>query len=326
MLNKREKVVLFPKWKETLEEESLIALKEKRYHEALSKLDKLISYNINTHEIVIGKLICLMELDRYEDAQELCEELMADKDENYYHYVHIYLTILFQTSQYSMLMEQVEFEFEQSGIPEMIREQFQQLYEMSKKMKHELRTEKSVEYIEELMQAVKNENHLHQWRIIEELRKVEAVPVPSVKKLLVNGGIHPVVKTAIFNWFQEMNVSEEIEVKKFDFYMSVIPTSVAKIDAHPAMKRTMLLINDLEQNNPSLYKLVETLLYRYCYVRYPVMPDGEEIIMLADALKIIGESNMEIHTDYVAENDGQLMQMMEEIKLCEALYLSIIEA
>lgn len=326
MHNKQEKVVLFPKWKDALEEESLVALKEKRYHEALEKLDKLISYNINNHEIVIGKLICLMELDRYEEAQELCEALMTYKDENYYHYVHIYLTILFQTSQYSLLMEQVNFELEQSGVPEMIREQFQQLHDMSNKMKSELRTERSKEYIDELWKAVKEENHIQQWHLIEKLRKIGAVPDASIKKLLVNDKIHPVVKTTIFTWMQELDVSEMIEIQKFDIYMSVNPAETAKLHEHPAMKRAMLLISDIEQSNPSLYQLVEKLLYRYCYVRFPIMPAEKNMATLADALKIIGETYLEIHTEKQGQADETLSQIIEEVNLCEALYLTILEA
>ncbi|GAA0601306.1 DNA damage checkpoint antagonist DdcA [Virgibacillus siamensis] len=326
MHNKQTKVVLFPKWKDTLEEESLIALKEKRYHEALEKLEKLISYNINNHEIVIGKLICLMELDRYDEAQKLCEDLMKNNDENYYHYVHIYLTILFQTNQYSLLMEQVEYEFAQPGIPEMIREQFQQLYDMSYNMNSELKTEKSVQYINELWKAVKAENHVHQWSLVEKLRKISAVPVASVKKLLVNDKIHPVVKTAIFAWMQEVDVSESIEIQKFDIYMSVIPNATTPLNMHPAMKRTMLFISDLEQRNPSLYKLVEKLLYRYCYVRYPIMPAEKDIAALADALIIIGEENMKIHTENKKKTDEKRNHFVEEVQLCEALYLTVLEA
>src|SRR5690625_307338 len=66
-----EKIILFPKWREDLQAESLLALKEKRYTEALPKLNLLLAYNVNSHEIIIGKLICLMELGQYEEAQIL---------------------------------------------------------------------------------------------------------------------------------------------------------------------------------------------------------------------------------------------------------------
>src|SRR5690625_4141626 len=110
-----------------LEKESLQALKDKRFAEALYKLDKLLSYQVNNHEILIGKLICLMELGRYEEAQDLSEELLELHNDNYYHYVHIYLTILFQTNQYDVLMEQVEYELESEEIQIYIEEQYIQI-------------------------------------------------------------------------------------------------------------------------------------------------------------------------------------------------------
>src|SRR5690625_7874970 len=106
MGKKAGNVVLFPKWKTSLEESSLQAMKEKRYETALEKLDELLSYKVNHYEIIIGKIICLMELNRYNEAQNICEDMLQHKNEDYYHYLHIYLTLLFQTKQYDLLMEQ----------------------------------------------------------------------------------------------------------------------------------------------------------------------------------------------------------------------------
>ena len=58
----QDNIILFPKWREMLEEESLQALKEKRYGTALKKLNKLIEHKVEDVEIFTGKLICLMEL------------------------------------------------------------------------------------------------------------------------------------------------------------------------------------------------------------------------------------------------------------------------
>src|SRR5690625_7528204 len=95
-----------------------------------------------------------MEISRYEKAQDLNEELLELHNDNYYHYVHIYLTILFQTNQYDVLMEQVEYELESEEIPLSIEEQFIQRYNMSEQMNIDLLKEKSTEYIIELAEAV----------------------------------------------------------------------------------------------------------------------------------------------------------------------------
>lgn len=322
----KENVILFPKWKKTLEEESLLALKEKRYEEALHKLDQLLSYQVNNHEIVIGKLICLMELDRYEDAQVLSEELLTNKNEHYYHYLHIYLTILFQTNQYVRLMEQIDLEFEVAEVPQPMKEQFQQLYDMSKKMNVEIKDEKYTEYINELLEAVKVQDHVKQWRYVENLRKINAVPpIKTATELLKDKIVHPVTKTAIFNWLQDNEFDKSVVIHKLDMQIEAIPNQITSIQSHGIFKQILLLINKMEQKNPSLYQLMETLLYRYLYVRYPIMPSSEHIKQISIALTDIAETYLGIEHLQGEELDSDVLRYKKEIQLCETLYLSIIE-
>ncbi|MFD1039550.1 DUF3196 family protein [Virgibacillus byunsanensis] len=320
----KDNIILFPKWKAILEEESLQALKQKRYLEALDKLDELISYDVNSHEIMIGKLICLMELDRYEDAQDLCEELIKLKDENYFHYLHIYLTILFQTSQYQLLMEQVEYEFEADTVPMDIKEQFQQLYDMSNNMSLELKAEQYSEYINELLEAVHENNHSKQWRTVENMRKLKVEPTKAIKELLKQESVHPVIKTTIFQWLQEKNVSEDVIIEKLNMCLTVNPTDTPRIASHGTLKQTLLLINEMEQKNPSLFQMIEKLLYRYIYVRYPMMPPNDETVEIAEALKSVGKEYLNIHKQEESPKQD-ILRYVEEIKMCETLYLSVID-
>ncbi|MUK86948.1 tetratricopeptide repeat protein [Ornithinibacillus sp. L9] len=325
MESENEKIILFPKWRKALEEESLEALKAKRYEEALSKLNQLISFQIHNHEIIIGKLICLMELGRHQEAQELCEEVMSVKDEDYYHYVHIYLTILFQTNQYSLLMDQVDYELETQDIPYMIREQFKQLYDVSSKMIKDAKNEETTEYLLELQEAVEQQDHLKQWRLIESLRKFKSNPDRKVIQLLKNEHVHPVIKTAIFLWLQDNEISEIVDVQKLGFQLHVNPSDMVDLQSHTTIKQTMVLINELEQKNPSLYQLLTQLLNRYAYVRYPLLPTSEDVTDLAEALLYIGEEMLNIHNGNREELTDKQKYYINEIQVCEQLYLSIIE-
>src|SRR5699024_6116324 len=166
MEEKSDKVILFPKWKETLEQESLMALERKEFGSALEKLNRLLDYNIQKHEVVMGKIICLMELNRYDEALDLCEYLLQHKSDNHYHYLHIYLTILFQTNQYDLLMEQVEFVLVDESVPAEMIDMFEQLYEMSKSMQHEMHLEQFNYFNGELEDAFMKEDYPRQWRVI----------------------------------------------------------------------------------------------------------------------------------------------------------------
>src|SRR5699024_8681309 len=313
MVSYRENVILFPKWRSTLEKESLLALEEKKYKEALIKLDQLLGFGVQNHEIIIGKLMCLMELNRYKDAQDFCEGLLIYKDEYYYQYVHIYLTILFQTSQYQLLMNQVEQELEANTVPEDMKEQFRQLYNMSRKMRHQIRVEKSPEYINELLKAVEEENHANQHRLVEHIRKMDVTPTDQLKALLTDDRVHPVVKTAIFIWLQEKEVSDKVPIHKLGMKLITVPDTTPSLDAHPIIQRTLLAISDQEQENPTLFQLMEPLLNHYAYVRYPIMPAQEDAVLIAEALIKIGHDFLAIHKNNMGNEDENIIQYTEEI-------------
>ncbi len=49
-----------------------------------------------------------MELNMDEEVESLCEQLIAEKDDYYASYVHIYATLLFQASKYKEVMYLIE--------------------------------------------------------------------------------------------------------------------------------------------------------------------------------------------------------------------------
>lgn len=319
------KIIMFPKWKLKLETESLQALKEKRYDEALHKLNKLISYQITDHEIIIGKLMCLIELGRYNEAEELCENLISHPDEHYYHYLHIYLTILFQTNQYTLLMDCVEQELPMECVPEAIKEQLIQLYDLSSTMKQDINNKKAKSYEKDLEVALDNNNYQTQWQLIETMRKMKIEPSKNIISILEDKEIHPMIKTSIFQWLQDSNHSHLISIHKFGQEMHINPSETQSIRLHPVFKQISFIFNDLEQQNPSLYKLLEQILYRYTYVRYPFFPSSDAILLIAQAIKKIGDSYINLPRDPEEVDETDVAYYIEEIEVCQTLYLSIIE-
>lgn len=318
-----DNVILFPKWRKILEEQSLTALKDKQYETALNKLNKLLDYHVYDDEIYTGKLICLMELGRYQEAQDLCEELLLDVGENYYNYVHIYLTILFQTHQYDLLMDHIELEFTKEELPLQYRKQFKQLYDISKQMHLDMQAENSHRLFEGFFNYVEQENFSEQYRIIDSLRKTRNIPAQEILDLLHRDTIHPVVKTAIFRWLREIDYPESVRIHKMGYELKVIPKETEDIESSRVYNTVLEYLKEVEQDNPTLYRLLKTLLYRYLYVIYPILPDVNTYEQIAIALEEIGKEYFNIHTS--RDDIDHVSYIMEQIKLCEALYLSIID-
>jgi tetratricopeptide (TPR) repeat protein len=308
-------VVLFPKWKTSLEESSLQAMKEKRFEDALEKLEELISYKVNHYEIYVGKIICLMELKRFNEAQDICEELLQQRNDDYYHYLHIYLTLLFQTNQYDLLIAQVEDEFANGPMPPLLEEQSKELYDLSRKMSADALKGAHTGMMESLKQAIHNDNHLEQWSLVEKMRKAKAQPDKHIRSLIMKEHIHPVVKTAIFQWLQETSVKETIHIRKLGLQLKVKPSEVPELKDQKILKETVTYLDGIEQQNPSLMKLLSKILYRYIYVRYPIMPPKSDAGIIAQALIHIGKAYISADDYAILEPDELIAAYLKEINL-----------
>src|SRR5690625_2032727 len=160
------------------------ALNNKNYDEALQQFDELLQLQVCKHEIVLGKLICLMELGYTTEALRLSESKLDEKDRNYFDYVRMYVTLLFQTNQFEEVIDQIAYELKKEQIPKRIREQFQQLYEFSKQMRNDVRVEQAKKYEYKLQEAFKHNDPGQQYQWIEKLRSIKRRPFSDVKLLL----------------------------------------------------------------------------------------------------------------------------------------------
>ncbi|GAB4073265.1 hypothetical protein GCM10028778_08130 [Barrientosiimonas marina] len=325
MANPPENVILFPKWRWRLEDESLLAIKEKRYEDALEKLNELIDFGIYNQEINIGRLICLMELNRYQEAQDFCETLLTWHDDHYYDYIHIYLTILFQTNQYELLMNQADRELASGKVPDDMTKQFRQLHAVSRRLREEIRAEKTTEYINDLFRSVEEANHVRQYALVEQLRKLSIEPTDQVQPLLADDRVNPVTKTAIFVWFQETGVSEKIHIHKLGADLTVAPEQVPPLRTHPVMQEVSRIIDDQEQENPTLFQFMAQLLRHYLYVRYPFMPHEADGGSIADALMAIGKDYLQKPANTRTNEGKPVSKYVDEIKTCEAIYSTVID-
>jgi len=322
-----DKIILFPKWKEKLEKDSLEALKNNEFEIALGKLNKLLRYQVNDYEVITGKLICLMELNRYNEAQELCEQLLNEETEHYFQFVHIYLTILFQTNQYGLLIEKAAEELEKKHLPETYRSQFKQLYEMSEKMKVDIDTTEHQKNRQELFEFVKEEDYTNQWRTVNRLRKKKAMPDDQVTELLIREDVHPVIKTELCLWLREARIKEKVNVHKFNKKISFTPADIEDIMELGAFEEIANIIEAIEHQNPTMHEMLHQILYHYAYVLYPLTPPLEDVDDVGQALVKIGEKYLNIHkpAPHHGNQPGEkIKHYIENVTMCETLYMSVI--
>lgn len=320
----KNKVVLFPKWKKDLERESLKAIKEKNYRIALPMIEELLEFEVNNHEILMGKLICLMELGQSEEAILFCESILNEDDPYYYDYLFFYVNILFQANELEAVVDQLNYEKTKNHMPSEYHEQLHTLFELSNTMLASKKEEAIYTTEKELQEIIQTKNYSKQWMLVEKLRQAKRKPAKYIYDVLLEPTFHPVVKTAILLWCKEQEVNREISLVKFHAVKTIDSKLLLNIEEYPFYQAVMKEIQKLDDSNPTYYQLLLRQFYRFAYVRYPFYPD---LSLAKDYAKAMTESIKLFLSDeeMLEEEDETLYKYREEIYHAEAIYLSIIE-
>ncbi|MGP4067565.1 tetratricopeptide repeat protein [Halobacillus sp. B29] len=324
MENNKGNIVMFPKWKTNLEKEGLQALKEKRYQDAVQSLQPLLDYDAANHDVYTGLLMSWIELGEFDEAEDLCKKQMKIEIDHYYHYLHIYITILFQTNRYQDIVDLLDEVFEAEDVPHQSRTQLWQMYEVSRKLLEDYQREQGEKLINDFLAALEKNNIQKQWSMVNQFKKQPALPhVETFRPILKDNSVHPIIKSAVIEWFRDSHIEDQMQVQKFGQIMEVVPGKLNQLQSDYIIKQIQMRLGGIEQNNPSMYVILDRLLYRYCYVRFPLFPNENEVAIIVEALKQIGHQYLQL--PYHEKTDIEDVQKyIEEIELCEQHYALII--
>ncbi|RWZ59909.1 tetratricopeptide repeat protein [Halobacillus fulvus] len=324
MENQNGNIVFFPKWKANLEKKGLEAFKEKRFQEAVELLEPLVEHKVASENVVTGLVMSWTELGQFDEAEELCRYKMKESLEPaYYHYLHMYITILFQRNRYQEIVDLLDEVFESENIPHQSRTQLWQMYEVSRKLLEDHQREQGAKGKEDFFKALESDDIQNQWRCITQLKKQDPTPYKSeFIVLLTTPGVHPILKTAIIEWLRDFGVNESIRVEKFGKSFEINPNELNQFETDYMLKQIQFRLSHIEQSNPTMYEMITRLLFRYCYVRYPLLPDEEEVAPIVESLKQIGHQYFQL--PYEGETSEEVQKYKEEIELCEQHYSLLV--
>ncbi|QHS22932.1 tetratricopeptide repeat protein [Virgibacillus sp. MSP4-1] len=329
MKKKHQDVVIFPGWKRQLEQDGLEALKEKRYEDALEKILLLEDFEAASYEILTGKVICYIELGRFDEAIALCRKLMKEDEDNYYKYLHIYITVLFQTSQYEEITSLLDEIFATEDVPYTYREQFQQIYDLSQNFNqdqdHNKYNDKEIEYF---VHNLDGGSFQEQWRLLSLLRKKPLQDyVDDFIPFFGDSELNPVMKTGLLQWFMEQEINKDIEVDKFNQIKIVNPTELNDIMDQAFAKEVMNSLDWVEQQDPTLFEFTRQILFRFLYIYFPFVPEQKDQTVITEAILSLALEYLQMDDEYSMENEDseEREYWKNEIQELEKKYFSQIE-
>lgn len=323
MKNLNRKIILLPHIKRQYERKAFQALESKDYGRALKYLDQLIEHGEMSDEIIVGKIISLIELGNYKIANKLCQEMLKQSNEHYEMYLHIYCSMLFQTEQYDLLMKEIDQVIVEKGaLSPFLEKALKDMYIIAEQIHEKERHITYVEHFDQFITAIAENNITKQWKLLEQMKRSDMQIEPIFSDYLKDPSIHPLIKTAIFQWFMDQKINEEITILKFERSFSCKPASTPPLKKQTCYLKIIRLLEPYEQKNPTFYHMMEKLLFRYLYVLFPIMPKEDHTPFIKEALVKICSNESALHMDHLPK---EISQYIREITYCDQLYMEILD-
>lgn len=327
-MNDRQEVVMFPGWKRDLEEQSKRAIENKNYEEALLFIHKLESFNAASNEILIAKIISLSELGQNEQAIGLCRKLMKEDESNYYQYIHIYLNILFHSNQYSEVMDTLHQLENDPKLPPEYKAHFQLLYDQCEEFLTTTGAEEREKDMDHFIDSLENGHFKEQWKLLSYHRTFAVRPyLELIKPYFVDTKLNPVIKTGLLQWCMDEEVNENLEIEKFEKYMIANPTLIEDILDTNFATKVLSELEEIEQEDPTMFSFTKQILYRYLYILFPFTPKLEQATDVANA--VLGLAKQYLTLDEPSSKQHETTkdqeEWMETIERYEKVYFSQID-
>ena len=272
-LKRKGNVIVFPTTVNRLLAEGMTFLKEEKYEDARDSLYQVLSYEPEHAAALGGYTYCLYELGEFEEALEVCRELLKVGPIHYLETMELYISILMQVREFEEAEKMIEVLIEEKVLPEERLEQFQQLRDLNERIAANASSEK----VDASLYAIDTFLALHPAEQEQLILDLPTTSYQALKKKLLAIIEHPeadlLTKTYIlFMLFQE-KIEAEVKVQKFHyngtFNISELPDPV---NNGRIRKITSFIEEDLAKD-PTRLELVKELFERHIYLLYPFIWD-----------------------------------------------------
>ena len=182
----------------------------------------------------MGLLVSLVEIQQYEEARALCDELLRKGIGDYFQIISIYLMVLLQLSEHKEMIETIELLFQENQIPFDKIEHFEKMLNFSKKVLEERKD--SNEWQDKKLQKRFQQEGLFDEKsdqelldVITKLSQMNIRPfIAEIQQFLQQEEAHPFFKTMLLNILKEQDYSQSSRVEKVFKNESIVPYSIAR--------------------------------------------------------------------------------------------------
>ncbi|MFB3160743.1 tetratricopeptide repeat protein [Neobacillus sp. 179-J 1A1 HS] len=328
---RKDNIIFLPGLEKRLTDKGLESLQNKRYQEAITLLEEAKVHDPENSDILIGLVLAYFEAGAYIKAKDLANEMLLKGIGDYFHMVDLYLTILIQLHEYQEIVSTIAALFDEKEIPPDRHDHFLTILQFSKRMADNSQ--------QEPMEEVKVETHLKELKLsslknlneqmlaISSLAEKNIRPyMDEIKEYLNSESGHPFLKTMLLTLLKEQEYDKEIEVKKFNEDVSLIPTELPDVQTQPRMKEIEKILEaKLENSDPVLFENMRGIVERIFFISYPFEPKPEAARAWAAAFHLLvldylgGEPDVDDLADEYEISTEKIEQALAKIRELEEI-------
>lgn len=284
-LKRKGNVIVFPNTVQVLLTEGMNLLKDEKYVSARDKLYQVLSYEPEHPGALGAYAYCLFELGEYEEALEVCKELLKVGPVHYLETMELYISILMQVREFAEAERMIEALIEEKVLPEERLEQFQQLRELNERIASNSAPAK----IDPTLYAAANFVALPP---AEQERRILELPTGSLEVMkgsMVELVQHPetdlLAKTYILFKLHQEKIDTEVRLSKFGFEGTYSIRQLPDPANDSKLVAVKEVLQDAMQKDPTRLDMALELFDRHVFLFYPFMWEAYSAEQVAFAYK-----------------------------------------
>ncbi|BCB05037.1 tetratricopeptide repeat protein [Bacillus sp. KH172YL63] len=319
--NKKGNIVQFPGLKVRLLEKGVELLESGEAYEASKLLTQAYELDPDNPDVNTALVLSLYESKQYEEAKNICKDMLLEAVGDYFEVVDMYLMILIQMHEHHEVVDTIHALFDEKEVPFEKEEHFKKLLHFSEKVLNG-KAAAPEETSEEPAAVLAGKSLEEQTLIVAQMVQRNIRPfIWELTSILKDADAHPFLQTMVLNVLREHEMDKDVVVSKFGMKGEFSPAALEDVFQSEFFTGATGALDDLlAQTNPTLFQHAQELLKRHAFLLYPFsMDESAEVIaavygyytagMFADA--ILEE---ELREQVENERSGKLLSRIKELE------------
>ncbi|WP_236015461.1 tetratricopeptide repeat protein [Planococcus soli] len=305
-------VIVFPTTVNRLLAEGMTFLKEEKYEDARDNLYQVLAYEPEHAAALGGYTYCLYELGEFEEALEVCRELLKIGPIHYLETMELYISILMQVREFEEAEKMIELLIEEKILPEERLEQFQQLRDLNERI-----AANASEKVDASLYAIDSFLALHPSEQEQLILDLPTTSYQALKKRLLAIIEHPnadlLTKTYILFMLYQEKIDAEVTVQKFHYKGTFNINNLPEPINNDRIRKITAMMEDDLAKDPTRLELVKELFERHIYLLYPFVWDDYDEAEVAQGYMDYTEGLFSGMTSF--DEDEKLLELIQQAEL-----------